>query len=86
MLTSYITDRIKEGDVMEKMKFFFDKEGDILDISLGEPEEAISREIGDDIIIRMNAQNEIVGVTVLNFEKSKMKEDLPLFAKFSLIQ
>ncbi|KYK31236.1 MAG: hypothetical protein AYK19_04135 [Theionarchaea archaeon DG-70-1] len=71
---------------MEKMKFFFDKEGDILDISLGEPEEAISREIGDDIIIRMNAQNEIVGVTVLNFEKSKMKEDLPLFAKFSLIQ
>lgn len=75
---------------MEKMKFFFDKEGDILDISLGEPEEAISREIGDDILIRMNAQNEVVGVTVLNFEKrfekSKMKEDLPLFAKFSLIQ
>ena len=32
------------------MIFFFDKEGDILDISLGEPEEATSRELGDDII------------------------------------
>ncbi|KYK37674.1 MAG: DUF2283 domain-containing protein [Theionarchaea archaeon] len=74
----------------KKMKFFFDKEGDILDISLGEPEEATSNEIGDDIIIRMNAENEIVGVTVLNFEKrfekSKIEEDLPLYAKFSLIQ
>ncbi|MGD2248481.1 MAG: DUF2283 domain-containing protein [Candidatus Methanofastidiosia archaeon] len=73
----------------KKMKFFFDKEGDILDISLGEPEEAISKEIGDDIIIRMNSENEIVGLTVLNFEKrfeKSNKEDLPLYAKFSLIQ
>ena len=73
---------------MEKMKFFFDKEGDILHISLGEPEEATSKEIGDDII-RMNAENEIVGVTVLNFEKrfeKASKEDMPLYAKFSLIQ
>jgi uncharacterized protein YuzE len=73
----------------KKMKFFFDKEGDILDISLGEPKEAISKEIGDDIIIRMNSENEIVGLTVLNFEKrfeKSNKEDLPLYAKFSLIQ
>ena len=67
------------------MKFFFDKEGDILDIFLGKPEEAISKEIGDDIIIRMSSENEIVGVTVLDFGKSN-KEDLPLYAKFSLIQ
>lgn len=75
---------------MEKMKFFFDKEGDILDISLGEPEEATSKEIGDDIIVRMNTKDEIVGITVLNFEKrfekSKIEEDFPLYAKFSLIQ
>lgn len=72
----------------KKMKFFFDKEGDILDISLGEPEEATSKEIGDDIIIRMNSENEIVGLTVLNFEKrfeKTNKEDLPLYARFSLI-
>ena len=41
--------------------------------SFGEPEEAISREIGDDIVIRINAKNEIVGVTVLNFEKSNAR-------------
>jgi uncharacterized protein YuzE len=73
----------------KKMKFFFDKEGDILDISLGEPEEAISREIEDDIVVRINAKNEIVGLTVLNFEKrfeKSNKEDIPLSAKFSLIQ
>lgn len=73
----------------KKMKFFFDKEGDILDISLGEPEEAISREIGDDIIVRINAKDEIVGLTVLNFEKrfeKSDKEDIPLSAKFSFIQ
>lgn len=69
----------------KKMKFFFDKEGDILDISLGEPEEATSREIGDDIIVRINSKDEIVGFTILNFEKSKMKSDLPLSAKFSFI-
>ena len=61
-----------------------------MDISLGEPEEAISREIGDDIIVRINSKNEVVGLTVLNFgkrfEKSKMKKDLPLSAKFSLIK
>lgn len=73
----------------KKMKFFFDKEGDILDISLGEPEEAISREIGDDIVVRINSNDEIVGLTVLNFEKrfeKSDKEDIPLSAKFSFIQ
>ena len=69
----------------KKMKFFFDKESDIPDIPLGKPEEAISKEIGDDIIIRMNSENGIVRVTILNFERLN-KEDLPLYAKFSLIQ
>jgi uncharacterized protein YuzE len=90
VLTSYITDRIKEDGTMEKkMKFFYDKEGDVLDISLGEPEEATSEEIGDDTIIRVNEKNEIVGVTILNFEKRFEKSEieyLPLYAKFSLIQ
>ena len=73
----------------KKMKFFFDKEGDILDISLGEPEEAMSREIEDDIVVRINAKNEIVGFTMINFEKrfeKSNKEDIPLSAKFSFVQ
>ncbi|MFQ5892308.1 MAG: hypothetical protein ACE5HW_05900 [Candidatus Methanofastidiosia archaeon] len=46
--------------------------------------------MGNDIIIRTNSKNKVVGLTVLNFEerfeKSKMKKDLLLSAKFSLIK
>ena len=54
----------------KKLKFFFDKKGDILDIAVGKPKEAISREIGNDVIIRIDPRTkEIVGFTILNFEK-----------------
>ena len=32
----------------EKMSFSYDKEGDILDISVGLPQKALSKEISDD--------------------------------------
>ena len=55
---------------MEKMMFWFDKEGDVLDISIGKPKEALSKEIGDDILLRINPETkEVVGFTILNFEK-----------------
>ena len=38
----------------KKLKFFFDKKGDVLDIAIGKPTEAISREIGNDVIIRID--------------------------------
>ena len=54
----------------KRLRVFFDKEGDVLDISLGEPKEAISREIENDILIRVDAETEeIIGFTILNFEK-----------------
>lgn len=77
---------------MEKMMFWFDKEGDILDISLGKPKEAISRELGDDIILRIDPKtNGVVGFTILNFEKrfegSKKPEEisLPIIGNLKLI-
>jgi uncharacterized protein YuzE len=56
---------------MEKrLRMFFDKEGDIFDISLGNPRVAISREVGDDLLIRVDPKtNEVLGITILNFEK-----------------
>ncbi|MBS4027161.1 MAG: DUF2283 domain-containing protein [Ignavibacteriales bacterium] len=52
------------------MNFYYDKQGDILDISVGEPQEAISEEMGDDIILRRDIKtNGVVGFTILNFEK-----------------
>ena len=38
----------------KNLRMSYDKEGDILDLSLGEPKEAISREIDDDLFIRVN--------------------------------
>lgn len=57
---------------MEKkqLRFFFDKIGDVLDVSIGKPKKAISREIGDDILVRVDPDtDEVIGFTILNFEK-----------------
>jgi len=78
--------------VMEKkLKFFFDKKGDVLDIAIGKPKEAISREIGNDVIIRIDPKTkEIVGFTILNFEKRfehrARSETLPITATFGQIE
>ena len=76
---------------MEKeLKFFFDKQGDSLDIAIGEPEKAISREIGNDIVMRVEPETgEVVGFTILNFEKRfehlNKSETLPITATFTEI-
>ena len=74
---------------MEKLMFFYDKEGDILDISVGKPKNAVSEEIGDDIIKRINSKSkQIVGFTILNFEKrfetSPEPRAIPVKVKFSI--
>lgn len=71
----------------KKLKFILDKNGDILDIAIGKPKEAISREIGNDVIIRIDPKTkEIVGFTILNFEKRfehmASSETLPITATF----
>jgi len=54
---------------MEKtIMFFYDKDGDVMDISLGKPKVAISEEVDDDIVVRMDPHSrEIVGFTIVNF-------------------
>jgi uncharacterized protein YuzE len=71
-----------------KIMFWFDKEGDVLDISIGKPRVAISKELGEDIIVRIDPKKkEVVGFTILNFTKrfESLKEyekiDLPLKGK-----
>lgn len=76
---------------MEKMMFWFDKEGDVLDISMGKPQKALSKEIGDDILVRINPETkEVVGFTILNFEKrfrgaeKPEQVSLPIIGAFKL--
>ena len=73
---------------MEKMMFFYDEEGDVLDISIGKPKKAISEEIGNDIIVRKDEKGMVVGFTILNFEKRSETEkgfNIPIEAKFEVI-
>ena len=52
----------------EVTTFFYDKEGDVLYITIGEPQVAVSRELDNDVLVRQEPQTgKIVGMTVLNF-------------------
>jgi hypothetical protein len=54
----------------KEIRMIYDDLGDILDVSLGEPEEAISREIEDDFFLRVKSDTgEVVGFSIINFRK-----------------
>jgi uncharacterized protein YuzE len=67
------------------MNFFFDEEGDVLDITIGKPKKAVAKELKNDIAVRCDpVTGEIVGIVILNFrkrfeqKKKPEKIDLPL--------
>jgi len=61
---------------MEKeLMFFYDKEDDILDISIGKPKKALTEELTEDVFIRINPkQKRVVGFMIMNFTKSFIRE------------
>lgn len=75
---------------MEKgLRFSLDKEADILDISIGKPMKAISREMNDDFFVRLHPKTKkVVGFSILNFQKwaveKKRKNTIPIKAEFLL--
>jgi uncharacterized protein YuzE len=53
-----------------ELKMSYDRDADVLYCSFGEPQEAISVEADEGIIVRHNPEtNEVVGYTVVNFFK-----------------
>lgn len=65
------------------IQLYYDKEGDVLYLSVGDPRPAISEEIGDDVLMRVAADTgEVVGLTVLNFssrfDSSDVSQILPI--------
>ncbi|MEP0763334.1 MAG: DUF2283 domain-containing protein [Chloroflexota bacterium] len=69
---------------MDKVtQLFYDAEGDVLYLSIGEPRPAISQEVGDDVLLRIDPDTgEIVGLTVLNlssrFGSAQLPQSLPV--------
>ena len=71
------------------MTFFFDQEGDVLDICFGPPRKAVTKELKNDIAIRMDPKSgEVVGFTILNFTKrfrlKKKTEEIKLPVKLKI--
>ena len=54
----------------KEIRMTYDEQGDILDVSLREPGEAISREVEDDFFLRITLDTEeVVGFSIINFRK-----------------
>ena len=73
----------------KEIKMAYDDAGDILDISIGDPEKAISREVEEDFFHRVNpVSGEVVGFSILNFRKwfkdSKDIKTLPIKAELAV--
>ncbi len=76
---------------MEKeLRFSYDYEGDILEIFKGIPDKAISKDIGDDIWLKVDPETEeILGFTILSFtkrfsltKKRRLLKKVPVMAEF----
>jgi len=72
-----------------KINFFFDEEGDVLDITFGNPRKAVAKELRNDIAIRVDPKTgEIVGITILNFmrrfREKKKTEKIELPARVTI--
>lgn len=68
---------------------FYDKEGDVLYITIGEPQVAISRELENDVLLRVHPETgKVVGMTVLNFASRfsnfKHQQALPVHMALSV--
>lgn len=64
---------------MDKVtQLFYDTEGDVLYLSIGEPRPAVSQELGEDVLLRVDAETgEVVGLTVLNLSSRFGSAGLP---------
>ena len=71
----------------EMTQLFYDAEGDVLYLSIGEPRAAVSQEIGNDVLLRVDPETgEVVGLTVLNlssrFGSAQFPQSLPISIDF----
>ena len=59
--------QVRRTAVEALTELYYDRDNDILYLSIGKPRSAISRELGDNVLIRMDpATGEVIGLTVMN--------------------
>lgn len=61
------------------MQLAYDQEAGVLYLSIGDPCPAISREVGDDVLLRVDPETgEVVGLTVLNLSSRDNLSGVPI--------
>lgn len=61
----------------EGLNWDYDEEADVLYLSVGTPQEALGVDIGEGLVVRMDAsENEVVGLTVVGL-RSRLLKSLP---------
>jgi uncharacterized protein YuzE len=75
----------------EPLNVFYDRKGDVLYISIGAPKAAISKEVDNDVLVRVLPEtDEVVGFTILNFAERfgdiKEEQTIPIKAQFETIE
>jgi uncharacterized protein YuzE len=54
----------------KEVQFHYDREADVLYLSIGKPQKAKTIEIGEDFVLRLHPKSgQVVGVTIINFSR-----------------
>ncbi len=74
----------------KEIRMVYDEEADVLDVSIGEPESAVSKEVEDDFFLRVKPESgQVIGFSILNFRKwfkdAKDTKVLPVKADFAFL-
>ena len=72
----------------KEVQFHYDREADVLYLSVGRPQRAKTVEMGDDFILRLHPKTaEVVGMTIIDFSRhfpqlNPARLDLPVHGSF----
>ena len=72
----------------DKMHIYYDEEGDVLEIRLGEPTVSYMKDLGKDIFERIdNKTGKVKGFVILNFKKRSENKviDIPIPVNLEVI-
>jgi uncharacterized protein YuzE len=54
----------------KEVQFHYDREADVLYLSIGKPQKAKTIEVGEDFVLRLHPKSgQVVGMTIINFAK-----------------
>ena len=72
----------------KEVQFHYDREADVLYLSVGKPQRAKTVEMGEDFVLRLHPKTaEVVGITIVNFSRhfprlKPTRLDLPINGSF----